>query len=253
MDFLADSERKLQMSAKLESLERRKQELVQRLEALKKEQFEILDDYGDNEGNILGLDLKKMREVRDTYSLTGVSIQSLGPDLVLTFSPAYGNTFSSSEQRRVQFLRNGENLQIGEHSLPPFVDTEHLQKECSRSLPVMVEKIKQLLDAYVRRRDGLKLVKETFKDSLSGEPEVNLAVTFVKLRLKVDEQLPVIEVILQYSQSKCLPDSVDIKFDNCDRTYSISKKKMDHLLQKWTSTLSMRDIYSAVADIIGKC
>ncbi|XP_053383116.1 centromere protein O-like [Mercenaria mercenaria] len=249
MDYLDEQEDREQRAECMNRLRKRKQFLLERLEILHNKKFDV-EEYKVVDSSVQQ-EVLDCLEILDSYRLLGVCIKSMGPDLVLRFDPLYKNQYPTTEHYSVQLLRKGGNFELGKHNLPPFIPANQLlEKYLANGIAEFVEETRNLLYAYVQRREGLKYTQETFGDNIKGDLDVNLAVSYVKLQLCTSDRFPELEVTLQYSLEKCLPDTVNIKPAEDEETYSVSKKMLERKVEKWRQIFLNQDIFTAVSDIV---
>ncbi|XP_060569647.1 centromere protein O-like [Ruditapes philippinarum] len=188
------------------------------------------------------------------YRLHGVCIKSMGPDLVLRFDPLYKNQYPTTEHYSVQLLRKGENYKLGKHNLPPFIPASQLlEKYIGNGIKEFVEEVRKLLYAYIQRREGLKEAKKTYENNFHDEVEADIAVSYLKFKLWTSENFPPMEVTMQYSLEKCLPDTLEMSPAGTDEeTYSMSRKTLEQRLKVMRQILLNNDIFTALSQIVQK-
>lgn len=255
MDFFTKHEELQRQQQILEELHNKKNELERKLEKLNSEKIYVLGQplqHGQltyNRQQIVDLS-----NILECYTILGVCLNSTESSLVISFYPLYKNQHPSTESNySLHLSKNGSHFTVVQHCLPPFIPVKKLEeKYLGQGVADFVNQVKCYLFAYEQRQNGLQCCLSEFQQHFLEEPEVNVAVTYLKLKLNVSNQLPPLLMELQYNVQHCMPDVVLLSFDHCDETAAatVPLKVRDKLLSKWRHVLLQHDLQKALSVIL---
>ncbi|KAL5013193.1 hypothetical protein ScPMuIL_007463 [Solemya velum] len=206
----------VQLADKLLYLKNRRDCLLQELEKLQSMEEEDDDDLenSDDEVRAAKAQIDFLEQIQEASRLAGVSVYSrVGNSIVLTLDTGYRGEFFSPYYLELVKKKSG-GISLSHHSLPSFIPITHLSKEYLEaditSIKTFLDKISDMLYAYVCRREEVNMSKKLFDEELSVSS--TQAVDLIELTLESSAARPRLEIQLKYGDLLCvLPSEVEIQ------------------------------------------
>ncbi|XP_056152430.1 centromere protein O [Lampris incognitus] len=194
------------------------------------------DDDNDSVNSQLSMLMKRRTQLKDLlrahYLIGGKNIVKThhGKGVSISLATTYEGLYLDTYNLDIDLTAR---LKITRHNLPPFIPLDRLIEQSNMQTDIMafLDTLSQYLNAFVGRRQQLKLVKELHKST--EVLESNMMCSILVLLLTATNQNKAVLCKMTYADhTRCLPTKVSFESEDSDLSDSHHWEEISTLLKE---------------------